>query len=181
MKRQWICGAIALALLGCGQAPDSENDTAAPVSASAAPAAGDSDPAIAKASEEAISNTPARTLAKDAPPPPILGSCQSKDCAFDQVAFVNREWPGAWAGDYQRQRNVAFCRKTGCNGSVEINRLEACAWRAIILEANAAKSDETDTDNLKIDCGQLDQAEAIAATKKAALIYRVIYRRDMPK
>ena len=101
-------------------------------------------------------------------------------CATSQVIFANRDWPKAWQGDYQGQRNAAFCRSNSCDGAVQLNQAEACAWRAIILAAHIDESNDTDSTNLNIDCGKLDEAGAALATTKAESMFRRIYGKDMP-
>lgn len=122
---------------------------------------------IAGAEAEAMKNIEAVALPAWAPPPPVSGSCSSEMCAVNQVQFRERDWPSAWRGAYQGQRNVAFCLSTGCEGAVLLDRSAACAWRAVIIETNAADADETDADNLDSDCGKLTDSQRALSVKKA--------------
>lgn len=85
----------------------------------------------------------------------------------------------AWQGDYQAQRNVAFCLSDGCGGMVVQNRSLGCAWRMIIIGSGSPKVDSTDTGNLKVYCGGLDAAERSAAQAQAAAIFRAVYKREI--
>lgn len=123
---------------------------------------------------------PQEVLPKGAPAAPVSGLCMQESCEVNRIQFSRRDWPKAWQGDYQGQRNAAFCRSTGCDGAVETNKAEACAWRSIILVAHVGATDDTDTRNLKMDCGDLDKAEAAVATGTANQIYEKIYSKPMP-
>lgn len=84
----------------------------------------------------------------------------------------------AWKGDYQGQRNVAFCLSDGCEGLLLPNRSLACAWRIIIIGSGTPRVDSTDIANLKQDCGHLDAAQRSAAQAQASAIFRAVYKRE---
>lgn len=158
--------AMALALTACSEEPKT-----APVAKKW----------TAAQQAEAEAAFPQEKLPAGAPPAPTTGMCMLDMCDINKVQFVRRDWPKAWQGDYQGQRNVAFCRSTGCDGAVELNKVEACAWRSIILIAHVGATDDTDTTNLKTDCGALDEAEGKVAAGTSKLLYEKIYGKPMPK
>ena len=118
-------------------------------------------------------------LPKGAPEAPVSGFCADQICEANRSVFSARYWPMAWKGDYQGQRNAAFCLKTGCDGAVKINAMAGCAWRLIILSAAHDEADDTDVKNLTVDCGNLDDAGRAAATARAKKMFKVIYGADM--
>ncbi|QZN99513.1 hypothetical protein [Chenggangzhangella methanolivorans] len=88
----------------------------------------------------------------------------------------------AWKGDYQGQRNVAFCLLTGCDDSIRVDRLTGCAWRIVIVQSGASEVDQSDTLNLDVNCAaKLSRTEKQAAVAKAATIYKKVYGRAAPK
>ena len=135
---------------------------------------------LASATREAESRHVRLRLPETAPKAPVLGFCTSTACAWSVVEFDRRDWPTAWSGDYQGQRNVAFCRQSGCDGAVQINVVEACAWRVIIVTANAMKADSGDTSNVAQSCNSLDESAKLLASNKASQMYQIIYGRNMP-
>lgn len=129
---------------------------------------------VSTAIADAEKTYPAIALPKGAPPAPVTGFCRDEMCEVTKVQFVNNDWPKAWAGDYQGQRNAAFCRATGCRGAVQIDHAEACAWRAVILARHPRESGDMDTASLKTDCAQLDAAATALAQLKAQDMERSI-------
>ena len=123
---------------------------------------------------------PVHPLPKGAPAAPTTGGCVTELCEVDRASFGRKDWPKAWQGDYQAQRNVAYCRSTGCGGAVETNAAEACAWRSIILAAHVGTANDTDAANLRMDCGKLDDAGVAVAINNAQSIYPRIYDKSMP-
>lgn len=80
---------------------------------------------------------------------------------------AQKTWPndlaGAFAGDYQGLRNVAYCLSTGCNGSVEIDKREGCAWRALAYAAAPTGDDKIlENNNMDAECKGVPQAEILA-------------------
>jgi hypothetical protein len=135
---------------------------------------------LAAATKSAEASIRIEELPTGAPSAPTSGFCTTTACASDVVFFERRYWPLAWSGDYQGQRNVAFCRQSGCDGAVQINVVEACAWRVIIVTANAMKADSGDTSNVAQACNNLDESAKLLATNKANQMYQIIYGRNMP-
>lgn len=102
--------------------------------------------------------------------PPITGSCSDTMCATSQVQFAEADWPAAWQGDYDAQRNVAFCLITGCDGAVLIDKSTGCAWRSVILELNSDSARDLDAASIEAECGDLSPVQLDLATRKAKAI-----------
>lgn len=106
------------------------------------------------------------------------------DCAAsrnpDNCKYTKESWPddykAATSGDYQGQRNVAFCLSTGCDGAVRINKILGCAWRFVILESGHLSVDSTDTTNLNYYCGpeNVDKAGLAAAEAQAKRMLKML-------
>jgi hypothetical protein len=129
---------------------------------------------------EAEARSPRVPLPKGAPSAPLSFFCRTTICVQNQVEFERQDWPKAWAGEYDEQRNAAFCREDGCTGAVALNKAEACAWRMIIINGNAKKADDNDVRELGFSCNKLDEAAKVLAINKAQAMFRTIYGRDMP-
>lgn len=80
------------------------------------------------------------------------------------------------SGQYQGQRNVAFCLSDGCSGAIRVNKILGCAWRFVILESGHFSIDTTDTSNLQYYCGQehIDKAGLMAAEAQAKRILKML-------
>lgn len=104
-----------------------------------------------------------------------------KWCEATLATFKAKDWPGAWRGDYQGQRNVSYCLSTGCDGAVKENGVGGCAWRIIIMASGSPKVDDTDTQNHKLYCGRLTDVERAAAHAQAEQTFSAIYGRKLPK
>lgn len=102
-----------------------------------------------------------------------LGTCISASneasCKADRQQFA-KEYQEAYKGNYQAQRNAAYCLSTGCDGAVRQNKILGCAWRIVIVTSGSPKVDSSDTANLKHNCGQLSEVEFIAAKTQASNI-----------
>jgi hypothetical protein len=119
------------------------------------------------AAQKAESNWPRVALPAGAPAAPLTAFCLTEMCEAAKAQFGRNDWPKAWSGDYQGQRNAAFCRANGCDGAVQVNQVEACAWRTVIVETQPELTEDTDANNFKIDCGKLDPAGMATAARKA--------------
>jgi hypothetical protein len=163
---------VTFALLALPEEATPPANQAPPVATSAAPTSElrESLEAIAAAEAHTAQLFPQEKLRAGAPPAPVTGACYSAACARARVEFEHRSWPRAWRGDYQEQRNVAFCLMTGCDAAVEVRKAEACAWRSVILAVNAKSADDTDASNLAMACKRLDPAGAELAKEKVAAI-----------
>jgi hypothetical protein len=124
--------------------------------------------------------TPMAKADGEIPSPPVNGVCGDKSCESSKREFVEKDWPAAWAGDYQAQRNVAFCLSNGCSGAVEVIDSAACAWRMVILDSAHDQADDTDESNRRVDCGRLDAVGLEAARAKAqSLSLRITANRNV--
>lgn len=99
----------------------------------------------------------------------------------EQRGWWADEMRRALSGDYQSQRNVAWCYFDGCYGVKPIDDVEACAWRLVILAARNPKSDASDAENVALDCrANLSPAEQGDARGRAEGLFRRIYGRPLP-
>ena len=116
-----------------------------------------------------------QTIFAGLPNPPLSSCALATDtplCRYEQLKFV-RQWRSAHEGDYQAQRNVAYCLGSKCDG-VQQNKVQGCAWRAIIIDAADPAMSDGDVSNLNVDCGSLDPAGRAAADTQAARIKGLI-------
>lgn len=158
---------IVLTLSACGTAEPAKQET---VDQAEAPQV-----TIEQAYAEARAAFEKVELPEGAPEPPVTGSCDDVYCANSQVQFEQRDWPNAWRGDYQGQRNVAFCLISGCDGAVIPDRSTGCAWRAVILATNAASATDLDAQNIEHECGAaLSPVQRELAMTKSEEIVRQI-------
>ncbi len=107
---------------------------------------------------------------------PSLTICQhqSSQCISNQAEIIASA-KFAYKGDYQAQRNIAFCLFTGCQGAVIIDKSLACAWRTVILAAATSEVDATDTSNLQACRNELTPTENAAAISRAGNLFKSIY------
>jgi hypothetical protein len=92
-------------------------------------------------------------------------------CEQSRTQFLD-EWPKAWAGDYQSMRNIGFCFKDGCDGSVRINLIAACAWRSALVDSGLPEVEVSDSTNEEIACRSLSRRQRSAAANQAARILK---------
>lgn len=86
----------------------------------------------------------------------------------------------AMTGDYQAQRNTAYCLATAqCRGLIAPRKLDACAWRFVILGSGHRLVDESDVGNYRSDCSRLSAEELATAQRKAATLFEGIYHRPL--
>lgn len=103
-----------------------------------------------------------------------------KMCAVSH-AEMKAQWPKALKGDYQSQRNVAFCLSNGCDGAVTIDRLTSCTWRIVILASGSGKIVSTDILNYRQACEKsLSDLEFSTARAKAGRLFQEVYRKALP-
>jgi hypothetical protein len=107
---------------------------------------------------------------------PSLAICQSQStqCVSNQAEIIASA-KYAYKGDYQAQRNIAFCLFTGCQGAVIIDKALACAWRTVILAAATSEVDATDTSNLQACKNNLTPTENAAAISRADKLFKSVY------
>lgn len=92
------------------------------------------------------------------------------------------EMAKALAGEYQYQRNIAWCYTDGCYGVEPIDDVKACAWRLVILAAKHPKADASDAENVEFDCKKtLTPDDQRTARAWANTLFRKIYKTDLPK
>ena len=100
----------------------------------------------------------------------------------EQVAAYRAEEQRALTGDYQSQRNIAWCFIDGCYGVEPIDDVRACAWRLVIAAAKHPKSDASDVENVRFDCdAALSPDDRANATVEAGRLFKKIYKTDLPK
>lgn len=115
----------------------------------------------------------------DAPVALCLSAADKEFCEFTRQKFI-KEWPQAWAGDYQAQRNTAFCLSTSCDTAVNLKPILGCAWYKVIMASGNIKVDQTDAGNVKVYCGRLEALEQNAAVEQAKTLFLAIYQRALP-
>ena len=84
------------------------------------------------------------------------------------------------SGDYQAQRNVAFCLATGCGKAAIVDRVRGCAMRHVIIGAAHPEADASDAANLVQDCGSLSTEDRMKARQVSRSLFKEIYRRELP-
>lgn len=101
--------------------------------------------------------------------------CQTDQCRYSRQTWAD-EYAGATSGQYQGQRNVAFCLSTGCEGALKVNKILGCAWRFVIVESGHLSADASDAMNLKHYCGpeNVDQVERATAEAQARTLLKMI-------
>lgn len=96
-----------------------------------------------------------------------------------QVKQFRADWPKANKGNYQAQRNVAFCYATSCDGAIMPDLVTACAWRIVIM-ASPADITSGDVANYRNDC-----LEKVSGTMRsdarlmAERLFKKIYRKKL--
>lgn len=110
----------------------------------------------------------------------MQGGDDEKICEANILEFEKKDWPRAWGGDYQGQRNVAYCLAEVCMDAVPINKVLACAWRQVIQMSGDIQVGQGDLKNLELNCSRLDGDSRAAARAQAESIFRTIYKRPMP-
>lgn len=106
---------------------------------------------------------------------PCWAAKEENECKAMAQDF-RKDWRKALRGDYQSQRNVAFCLRTSCSGAVEQNQILSCAWRAVVLTSGSLKVNELDVDAFEYDCRQLSDGGKLAAQRQAEYIIQRINR-----
>lgn len=106
--------------------------------------------------------------------------CTGSDSACEALRQSwSATYTAATTGDYQAQRNVAYCLSDGCKGSVAVNRQLGCAWRLVIAESGHLTADDTDLANIRTYCGPgfVDQAGQALAKAQAVRMLEMLGRR----
>lgn len=118
------------------------------------------------------------------PDTPVTGFCPSGgddggQCEANRLTML-KEWPTAWTGDYQSQRNVAYLLSQPSMG-VPQNPIQGCAWRMVIIASGHADATSIDTTNYNLDCRKLSEIELETAKASAANIYKKVKGETLPK
>lgn len=108
------------------------------------------------------------------------GSPDPEICA-EALTTIGADFDAAHAGDYQGQRNLAFCLSNGCAGAVMVDPVAACAWRIIVLASASPSIDSSDAENYGFDCGRIGRTGEARAMVLARAKFRGIYGRKMPE
>ncbi len=111
---------------------------------------------------------------------PPLTLCASEDCTL-AAAQTLAETKRAYEGNYQGQRNLAYCLWSGCGGAVSENKQLSCAWRMVILASGSPKMHDGDIGNFKLCLDKLSTIEKAAMKSQAASLYRTVYGREIPR
>lgn len=148
---------LSLTLSGCGQ-----NTQPPPAEASPAIAmpSGDLD-ALEKLSQSGAS--PYAGL----PDVPLSTDCLNDDATCDANRLqMLQNWPQAWAGDLQAQRNVAALLSNPSAG-IASDPVQGCAWRQVILDNSPTPPDPSDSGLAATECGRLNDDDRTAADAAA--------------
>lgn len=181
MRKADRCSRLALVLAGCialTSCGDSDHapppDDAREVGSGEVSSLADAEATALRTKAETI--FPTQQAPAHAPPAPVsLAVCDTEPCILKRVMFVNRDWPAAWEGDYEGQQNAAYCRETGCDTAVAIDKLEACAWRAVVMVAHPDEVTELDADMADQACDGLTATQREAAQVKMHWLIDQIY------
>lgn len=125
------------------------------------------DAELLEARQEALAMIDPVGLPDFATEAPITGRCRDTLCETTRALFEARDWPKAWQGDYEAQRNVAFCLGNGCDGAVLIDQTSSCAWRGALIEMNKLEATDMDAASLEQECGVLSEVQKRIAIAKA--------------
>lgn len=127
---------------------------------------------------------PLAALAAEADQYMTPGDCAAsgnKAFCLQSAKQFRDEFPRALKGEYDAQRNVAYCLTTGCDDAVKVNKPIGCAWRAVILSSGSRKVDRADTTAFDSVCrGKLTASEATVFGGQYETLFRRIYRRTAP-
>lgn len=96
----------------------------------------------------------------------VIDTCDTaKDVPYCQYTRtkIQEQLLLAKQGDYQARRNVGYCLSSGCDGAVVIDKVEACAWRIVVMNQNSADAGVGDRGNFDLDCGRLSANDRRAA------------------
>lgn len=114
-------------------------------------------------------------LLEIASPAPIAGFCITGICETTRVQISQQDWPLAWKGDLDAQRNVAFCLSDGCDGAVIIDDVAACSWQTVLASADPLLTTSIDAANLDNFCSSLTPTERILSEQKTQALITAIY------
>jgi hypothetical protein len=128
-----------------------------------------------------LSVVPAAAGEFDAPPLRDCGPTSDSGCTYERQVLSD-QWPKALQGDYQAQRNIAFCQADGCYDAMQVDKVRACAWRMVILASGDPSVEQGDLDNYASACRMdLSTDEQQAARSTAEHLFILIYARRLPQ
>lgn len=90
---------------------------------------------------------------------------------------------GAFEGDYQSQRDLAYClsNRSKCTGETNDGPIEACAWRLVIVASNDKRVMDGDWSNFVVYCRDvLNEQDLKYASLRAGAYFSKIYKRSIP-
>ncbi|MCO5059646.1 MAG: hypothetical protein M9905_17550 [Rhizobiaceae bacterium] len=96
-----------------------------------------------------------------------------RDCEFGMFSFP-QDYAKAIKGDYQGQKNVAYCFETGCSWAVKENQTLACAWHVVIMGSGHLQLDEYDRRYADLACKKLDRIGRKTAERQAETMLRLL-------
>jgi hypothetical protein len=176
--RTLLIAALVLGVSSCGP------QSASPPSTSAAPSSGDQPAPPAKLLD--LMNKSSNKVAPydKLPPPPIQGACfetgEAQSACYYRQYEVLRQWPLAWSGDYQAQRNISFMLSTNEPG-VQGDKTQGCVWRIIItLSGHAKYEGALDEPNYDLYCGELSATNWASAKAMAKTTFKAITGESLP-
>lgn len=179
MRSVILAAMAAFALVGCGAPEASPSTDGIDVAKGQSVVPAD----MFTAAQESALDADLARIAEGTPleegiPNPPLQSCglaaDERLCRYEQMKFL-ADWRSAHAGDYSAQRNVAYCLASRCEG-VTPNKMQGCAWRAVIVDSAHPDVTDGDVSNFQTDCGSLSDAAREAATVQAERIAQTIAR-----
>lgn len=103
--------------------------------------------------------------------PPAPQEINQISASMQQLAAL------ALSGDYQAQRNLAYSYSRGWEGG-QIDVVQGCAWRKVILSSKHASVDDSDVSNHQFECSKLTPDQHATAQQRAAELVQQIYNRE---
>jgi hypothetical protein len=101
------------------------------------------------------------------------------DCIAYQ-AMLLRDMKKAYEGDYQGQRNLAYCLTTGCDGALQPNTILGFAWRIVIVLSGSPKVESGDVQHYDDGAKNLNVAGLQAGCAQAEKLFETVYQKPIP-
>lgn len=98
---------------------------------------------------------------------------QPRSCEFGMASFPD-DYSKATKGDYQAQKNVAYCFETGCDWAVNENKMMACAWHIVVMGSGHQQTDDLDRRYAETACKKLDHTGRITAERQATAMLQLL-------
>jgi hypothetical protein len=118
------------------------------------------------------------------PTVPLAVICPSSaadevECQVNQLGML-KDWPQAWAGSYQAQRNVAFMLSNSSLG-IQAEETQGCVWRIVLtLSGHSEYNGTLDQANYDLECGRLSEVNWAAAKQAATSTFKTITGKELP-